>query len=324
MEVVFPNGDIFRTGSASTPGFPEASPAKGGNPQGPGMDWYRLLQGAQGTMGVVTWGVIKFEHLPKVNKTFFIPFEKLAEAIQPLYRIQRRMIGNECLLLNRVNLATILADDWPADFEALMESLPQWCLILVLSGAPRRAEERMAYEEKALREIGTQFPGIAFLDSLRGAPRAEKEIPELLRKPWTKDKVYWKHCLKGGSQDLFFITKLNKVPEMAERVNQIARSLDYPLDEIGSYIQPIEQGRACHCEFNFYFNPNSPDEVAKCQALYLESAKSLFELGAYFSRPYGILAEIVYPRAAQYTAMLKKIKGIFDPNNTMNPGKLCF
>jgi FAD/FMN-containing dehydrogenase len=275
-------------------------------------------------MGVVTWGVIKFEHLPRLSKAFFIPFEKLDEAIQPLYRIQRRMIGNECFLLDRVNLATILADDWPADFKPLIKSLPEWSLILILSGAPRRPEEKIAYEEKALREIGAQFPGIALLDSLPGVPRAERELPELLRKPWTKDKVYWKHRLKGGSQDLFFIAKLSKIPEMAERVNQLAQKFDYPSDEIGGYIQPIEQGRACHGEFNFYFDPNSPDEVAKCQALYFESAKSLFEAGAHFSRPYGILAEIVYQKATSYTIMLKKVKNIFDPHNIMNPGKLCF
>ena len=54
MEVVWPNGDRFRTGSASVPNFPN-SYSQGANPLGPGaLDFFRFLQGAQGTMGVVT------------------------------------------------------------------------------------------------------------------------------------------------------------------------------------------------------------------------------------------------------------------------------
>ncbi len=323
MEVVWPNGDIFRTGSASTPGMPN-SVAKGGNPQGPGLDWYRLLQGAQGTMGVVTWGIIKFEHLPEVNKTFFFPFEKVEDAIEPTYKIQRRMLGNECLLLNKLNLATILAEDWTQDFEPLMKILPNWMLILVLSGAPRRPEEKIEYEEKALREICLQFPEIEPLAGIPGIPGVERELPQMLRQPWNKNAPYWKHRLKGGSEDLFFIAKLSKVPEFVQEMNKIAIKYEFPLNEIGCYIQPIEQGRACHCEFNFYLNPEDSEEVERVHNLYLEVSKSLLNLGAHFSRPYGVLAEIVYERATGYTTLLKKVKNLFDPNNVMNPGKLCF
>ncbi len=46
--------------------------------------------------------------------------------------------------------------------------------------------------------------------------------------------------------------------------------------------------------------------------------------GAYFDRPYGPWAPMVYERAAGYSAMLQKLKKETDPNNIMNPGKLCF
>ena len=46
--------------------------------------------------------------------------------------------------------------------------------------------------------------------------------------------------------------------------------------------------------------------------------------GAFFSRPYGALTDIAYRRDGETTSALKKVKAVLDPNNIMNPGKLCF
>ena len=115
MEVVWPTGEIFRTGSASVTGYPD-SPSKGANPSGPGLDFYRFLQGAQGTMGVVTWANLKIEYLPKMDKILLAPVSDLSYTIEFLYRVLRLRIGQECLLLNNTNLAAIIAEDWPRDF----------------------------------------------------------------------------------------------------------------------------------------------------------------------------------------------------------------
>lgn len=70
MEVVWPDGSIFRTGSASAPNFPKTF-VEGTNPMGPGtLDYFRMLQGAQGTMGIVTWALVKTEYLSPQSKPF--------------------------------------------------------------------------------------------------------------------------------------------------------------------------------------------------------------------------------------------------------------
>jgi FAD/FMN-containing dehydrogenase len=48
------------------------------------------------------------------------------------------------------------------------------------------------------------------------------------------------------------------------------------------------------------------------------------EYGAFFSRPYGPWADLAYGRFTEGVAALRKLKSIFDPNNILNPGKLCF
>jgi FAD/FMN-containing dehydrogenase len=98
----------------------------------------------------------------------------------------------------------------------------------------------------------------------------------------------------------------------------------YPNDELGIYLQPIVQGVNCHCEFNLYYDPQNPDELARVRELTLDATKRLVAKGAFFSRPYGESARMMMNRDAATMATLKKVKAIVDPNNIMNPGKLCF
>lgn len=325
MEVVWPTGEVFRTGSASVTGYPD-SPSKGGNPSGPGLDFYRFLQGAQGTMGVVTWANLKIEYLPKMDKILFAPVHDLDYAIEFLYRILRVRIGQECLLLNSINLAAIIADDWSTDFEKLHASLPPWTLILVLSGFQRRPEEKLEYEEHALGEIlKNEFPEMHLADNLPGFPGLGKKLLPMLRKPWPAQVTYWKQRPKGGCQSLFFITKPTAVSRFVGKMEEIAAGHGYPITDIGGYLQPIEHNRACHLEFNFFYDPASYSEVERVRGLYGEAVKVLLGEGALFTRPYGEeLTKLVYQRAADYTMTLRRVKNIFDPNQIMNPGHLCF
>lgn len=324
LEVVWPNGDIFRTGSASTPGYPDSA-ARGVTPWGPGLDFGRLLQSAQGTMGIVSWANMKIEYLPKVNKLLFAPFSEVSDAVEPTYRILRLRIGNECLLLNNINLATILAASWPNDFDRLRAILPPWTLLLTLSGSRRRPEERIEYEEKALMEIKkSEFREMSISSALPGVPGAGKKLLDMLRKPWPKEVAYWKHRYKGACQDLFFITRPIYASKFIKAVEEVAVKHGYPINDIGCYLQPIEHNRACHLEFNFFYNPNEPAEVELISRLHAEAAEVLLNQGALFTRPYGVLANLVYDKAAGYTTALRRVKKIFDPNNIMNPGNLCF
>jgi FAD/FMN-containing dehydrogenase len=320
MEVVWPTGEIFRTGSASVAGYPD-SPSKGANPSGPGLDFYRFLQGAQGTMGVVTWANLKIEYIPKMDKVLFAPVLDLKYAIEFLYRVLRLRIIQECLLLNNTNLAAIVARDDP---EKLRSSLPPWNLILVMSGMQRRPEEQLHYQEEALyKVVKSEFPQILLADKLTGLSASGGEFLSLLRQPW-QDTTYWRNRYKGACQSLFFITKPTLAPKFIEKVKEIVAKHDYPPADIGGYLQPIEHNRACHLEFNFFYDPNNDSEVARVKKLYHDAAPILLEEGALFTRPYGELAKLVYGKAADYTATLKRVKKIFDPNNIMNPGNLCF
>ncbi len=324
MEVVWPDGSIFRTGSASAPNFPDTF-VEGTNPMGPGtLDFFRLLQGAQGTMGIVTWAMVKTEYRSSKSKTFFICFDQIEKAIEPLYRIQRRKIGYECLLMDSLNLACIISRDGFKGIEALKESIPRWIIVLVLRGARRRPEEKFAYEEEALRETSADFPGMALGDSLPGISDSAEYMAKILRGPWLGGNPYWKHRYQGGCQEIFFITKMSRISEFYDMVISIAGRNDFSISKVGCYVQPIDNGRSCHMEFDLFYNPEDGKEIDRVNRLMNEASEVLWNHGALFTRPYGILSDIVYRRSADYTSVLRKVKSIFDPRNILNPGHLCF
>jgi hypothetical protein len=297
LEVVWPNGEVFRTGSASVNGYPD-SPSKGANPSGPGLDFYRFLQGAQGTMGIVTWASFKIQVQPKIDKILFAPINDLDYVTEFLYRILRIRIGQECLLLNNVDLAAILAEDWPSDFEKFRAILPPWSLILVISGLQHLPEEKIKYEEDALRGIlKSEFTEINLTDSLPGLKGLNKKMMPMLRRPWPKAATYWKNSYKGACQSLFFMTRPNLVSTFVNTMNAVAVAYGYPLDDIGGYIQPIEHNRACYMQFDLFYDPASEAEIMRLENFYHKAAEVLQHEGAFFSRPYGKLADMVYQKA---------------------------
>jgi FAD/FMN-containing dehydrogenase len=325
VEVVLPDGEIFKTGSAAVPGFPEKSFSQGVNPTGPGnIMWTRLLQGAQGTLGVVTWGQFKIEYRPKIDKTYFIPFNSVKDAVVAVSKIQRRMIGEECLILNNVDLAAILAKNWPGDYDTLRKKLSPWTLILVLGGGVRFPEEKIEYEEDALNAVAKELSIKDLLTSLPAAPGVEKGMAVMLREAWPADRTYWKFAYKGGCQDLFFHTVMGKAQAFIDAIGKVAAKYNYPAADLGCYVQPVIYGGACHFECNFFYDPANAGEVKNVTKLYAEAAKTTLDMGAFYSRPYGPVTDLVYQRAVSYTTQLKKVKKLMDPNNIMSPGRLCF
>ena len=107
-------------------------------------------------------------------------------------------------------------------------------------------------------------------------------------------------------------------------VQAVAEAARYPTAEIGIYIQPQHHGVSQHVEFSLPFDPKNAKDVERAKQVYIKASQELIAQGAYFSRPYGEWADLVYSRDATATRVLRTVKQIVDPKNVLNPGKLCF
>jgi FAD/FMN-containing dehydrogenase len=103
----------------------------------------------------------------------------------------------------------------------------------------------------------------------------------------------------------------------------VAAESSYPFEDIGVYLQPKQRGRVYHLEFNLPVDGKNAKESEKVKVFLHEAAKRLLNSGAFIYRPYGSLAEMVYPRTGNLHSSMRKIKEILDPNRVMNPGKLA-
>ena len=323
LELVWGNGEIMRTGEAGGyyPTLEQqwemglAQVFSGGPGQ---VDYYRLVSGAQGSMGIVTWASVKCELLPKVHKFFFIPADDLTRLIECAYQLLRVRLGDEFLVLDSTNLASILSMD-ADEIQAAKDKLPPWAIIMGIAGRGLFPEEKVDFQEKDTRDIVQQL-GLELLPAVSGI--TGEQIMSALLNP--SPEPYWKLTYKGACQDIFFMSTLDKVPGFVDTVLAAANALGYPASDIGLYLQPQHQGTSCHCEFNLPYDSGDKIETDCVKELLETGSEALIRQGAYFSRPYGIWADMVYNRDARNREMIRTIKGIFDPNNILNPGKLCY
>jgi FAD/FMN-containing dehydrogenase len=289
------------------------------DPKGPlATDLVRLLTGAQGSMGIVVWASVRLQLLPAAHRFRFVPAREIGDLLEFCHRLGRTRLGDEVVLLNAAQFARLVAKD-AGEAARLAQGLPPWCVVIGLGGAAFFPEERVAVAEKDLESL-VQAWGLRLLPGLPGVGSAE--LARTFR--GCCEGTHWKLREKGGATEIFFLTTLDRVPGFIDAVNVVARTHRYPTDAIGVCVQPQHTGTAQHVEFTLPFDPRNRADVATARGIHDQASRALAREGAYFSRPYGAWADLVYSRDASARAVLRTAKRIVDPNNILNPGKLCF
>jgi FAD/FMN-containing dehydrogenase len=316
-ETVFGTGEILRTGSASGPGTLEEQWESGQaqkNPMGPSQfDPFRLVQGSQGTIGIVTWITMKCEVVPDIHKVYLAGSDSLKALESFNYAVLRRRLVDEHFMLNSKSLSEMLEID-------KQSSLPEWILVLGISGHGALADNEFDYRFTDTKDIADN-EGIS-LESEIGEIKSD-DISSLLN--IQSSEPYWKVRRFGGCREVYFISTLDKIPELYSVFVNEAKKSGVEKDRIGAYIQPIVQGVNTYCCFDIYFDPQNEQDIVNTNKLFTEGSEKLMDAGAFFSRPPDSLKDSIYSRVSpEVKIAMNRVKHIFDPNNVLSPGNLCF
>jgi hypothetical protein len=159
-EIVFGTGDKLRTGEAAGPDSLEKQWEIGKaqiSPFGPTqMDPQRLVSGAQGTIGIVTWMSLKCRFLSYVGKAFLIPCTRLEPLIDLSYQLTRMRFSGNIFILNGLNLACLLRCK-PEEITALYDNLPPWVMFVSCEGYGPLPKQKVHYLETDLKEMAGAY-----------------------------------------------------------------------------------------------------------------------------------------------------------------------
>lgn len=319
----FGNGDEFRTGQAAGPGSIEEQWAVGGvqkAPYGPGTaSLHRMIQGAQGTMGIVTWISMRCEILPSLEAPYVVGAADLEQLLEMAYWLIRQRMVTECFILNNTNLAAMFGNGANGDARRGRADLPAWTLFYTVAGYEYFPEQRVAAHVEDITRIAQRLclePAHTVGDIAANAILKAVQLPAA--------DPYWKLQPQGGCHDIFYLTQCERLTGQVAAVTGLAGEAGHDTSDLGIYIQPSVQGTNWHCEFNFFFDHNDRRARERMRTLSNSATRRLMEKGAFFSRPYGENAGAIVNRDAASAAVLHTFKRVFDPNNVMNPGKVCF
>ncbi len=328
LKVVLPNGEIIETGSRTVP---KAGDFWG---SGPGPCLKGIFEFTHyGALGVVTEATIKLHRwvggpwqleeeydrppLPKNHRIFYIEYPDFPAMEAGMYEIARSGIGT--------HLDTAM-DAWNAFLtqptQALSEKTyregmwPKNFIYVVLAGIS--STRQLDYEEKVLRiivektggtfredlrEVLSTWHGDAFRsgDSVRMTRHGGYAIQRInLSQIETIEKIYNSH-----------MAVLNKVPH-------------YILDEETPEVYVYDRGYFSINETDNYYDQSDIEEVKNARRQTVDafiSQTKKDKLGWYIHvEP---LTSIFGPAIGpNFHLWLKRVKGIFDPEDIMNPDKL--
>jgi len=319
-EFIYGTGELFRSGAAGGPGsLEEQRKSKGAQkmPMGPGQtDFQRILIGAQGSMGIMTWISLRTELLPSIERPMLVAGDRLSKIIEYVYEVQRPWLGEHTFILNRLAAAMLMTCGDPASFDRVRDSLPEYICMQNIAGFERLPAERLEYQYEELKNMAGGN-GLKLADSA-----GEIEAPALLKAARSPcGPRDWRHVVKGHCLSVFFLSLLNNSEKYIAVVRESARAFNIPDGQIGIYVQPVIQNHACHIEFMVPYNPGDAHEVENMSNYEADVTERLIKARAFFSRPYGKAAEMVFKNNPANTELIRVIKSLFDPGNILNPGK---
>lgn len=291
VEVVLPTGEIINLGGRTLKNVV-------------GYDLLHIYISSEGTLGVITKAELKLNPIPPTKKTIMGVYDDVAKAGENVFRI----------LENGVIPAKIeLLDNWVINrIEEMMPmGLPKDAdavLLFEVDGIPEAVEK----ETEKIVEIAKKYGAT----DVRVAPnQAEAD------KYWMARKAGFA-AVFGKAKTVFaedVTVPRGQIPALINKCKELAKKYNVEIVVLGH----AGDGNLHPAILTDINNKDHYDRSVKAMDEIIESA---VEFGGVLSGEHGIGLEkqkfLKRQLEPAVIDMMKKIKGLFDPNNIMNPGKI--
>jgi glycolate oxidase subunit GlcD len=290
LVVVLTNGEIVRLGGKA--------------PEYPGYDLMSLMIGSEGTLGIITEATLRISPLPRATRTLLAVFdsiEKAGRATRDIIAVGILPAALEImdrLMIWAVAQAGVAA--YPDNAEAV--------LVVEVDGEEAGLDEQLA----KCREICTAA-GATELQTGMGEEERERLWQGRRGAAGAGGRIAPGFLVNDGT------VPRDKLPETLARMEEIGRRLGV---KIGSVFHAGDG----NLHPNIYYNPDDPQETHNAHQCALEILQVCAELGGTISGEHGIgmekMAAMKLVFGAEEMELMRRIKGIMDPEGLCNPGKI--
>jgi glycolate oxidase len=291
LEVVLANGYVMKLGGVTVKNRT-------------GYELAMLFTGSEGTLGVITKITLRLIPMPLANKTMMAVFDDMAVGGQAVSNIlasgvvpaKIEFVDN--FVLRRIE--EMMPMGLPVEAKAL--------LLLQADGSPAAVEAESKQIVDTLKKSGAKEIKIA-----KDAAEAAK---------------YWK-MRSAGFAATFSAAHTVLAEDVAvprDKLAELIRKLDEISAKTGFFISYLGHAGDGNLHPSIFTDIRNKEEFARAQKTMEEIFEAALSVGGVLSGEHGIGLEKqrFLKRAMDPVALnlMQKIKGILDPNNILNPGKI--
>lgn len=290
LEAVLPGGAVITTGVNTAKGVV-------------GYDLTSLLVGSEGTLAVVTKIRLRTLPLPEDVITLLVIFGSVEQAGSAVTRITSKGIVPRTIEFMDGETIRAVESYRPVGFPQNAEAL----LLIELDGSPSAIKK----DAEKIADICVKLGGELIM--------AENDVAR--EKIWEARRAVSPalyHLMPGKINEDIVVPR-TKIPEMLVTLQRLS-------ERTGIRIVNFGHAGDGNIHVNLMIDRQDGDQLKKALGLVEEIFRATLDLGGTISGEHGVgLTKLPYIKMEIGEAemrLMKKIKGLFDPKNILNPGKI--
>ncbi|MHA1645786.1 MAG: FAD-binding oxidoreductase, partial [Candidatus Freyarchaeota archaeon] len=303
LEIVLPTGEILRTGSCA---LGRSWATKYCLP-----DFTGLFLGWFGATGIITKASIQLWPKPKVRDTLFYKIDRVDNLVDVLLRFARGGVCEDICVYSWTGTSGRERFGLPEK----PKGVPEVTMDVLLGGSSR---EELELKRRIVRGIAEEL-------SMEGVRVEEYNRPSHIRSSVLMvPRVYpFMDLVEGGGAEYFGCYVPTEVVDAAYCAGvEAARRHGF---QYLHFVRPLRGGHVTVVMYIFPFDRRDSVKCSKLLRVLEELCEAALELGGVPWKLPPRLQRVVLEHANfEYVKLMKKIKGLLDPNGVMAPGQWAF